>query len=76
MLALLCFYFSLYILFGPGKIVNIKFDLILSTKTFKFKPTIKKIAYIHIRILCICHPVFDFSISISNSQHSMLGFHK
>ena len=31
---------------------------------------------IYVRNLCICHPLIDSSISGSNSQHSMLDFHK
>ena len=31
---------------------------------------------IYVIILCICHPFIDYSISGSNSQHSMLDFHK
>ena len=36
----------------------------------------KNTEYIYVNITCICHALIGFSIFGSNSQHSMLAFHK
>ena len=60
----------IYILW-TRKIANIICQPILSTKTFT-----EEIPDIYVITLRICHNYIDFSISVSNIQHSMLSFHK
>ena len=58
------------------KIANIRCYLILGKTAYKLTITPINTVEIYISIMCICHKYIYYSMSVINSQHSMLDFHK